>query len=123
MLSFTIKLYLCFCTKLRPIVTPVLDGKGVKVQYKDLVKMTVESALNVASKNKSLDDAGILEMIFKDGGDGAGQQVVWKSTSMIDAKENIFQYGITPLKLIRKKVDGEIEVLWENHTPNACKTL
>ena len=38
--------------------------------------MTVESALNVASKNKSLDDVGILEMIFKDGGDGAGQQVV-----------------------------------------------
>ena len=91
MLSFTIKLYLCFCTKLRPIVTPVLDGKGVKVQYKDLVKMTVESALNVASKNKSLDDAGILEMIFKDEDDGAGQQVVWKSTKYFSIWDNASQ--------------------------------
>ena len=96
--------------KLRPVVTPVLDGKGGQVQYKDLVKMTVESALSVVSKEKSLDEAGVLEMVFKDGGDGAGQQVVWKSTSMIDAKENMFQYGITPLKLTRRKEDSTVAV-------------
>ena len=31
--------------KLRPVITPVLDGKGVQVQYKDLVKMTLNLSL------------------------------------------------------------------------------
>ena len=110
--------------KLRPVITPVLDGKGVQVQYKDLVKMTVESVLSLVSKEKSLDEEpGVLEMVFKDGGDGAGQQVVWKSKSMIGAKENMFQYGITPLKLIRRREDGSTVCLWQNHTPNASRTL
>ena len=108
---------------LRPAITPVLDGKGVQVQYTDLVKMTVESVLNVVINEKSMDEADVVEMTFKDGGDGAGQQVVWKSKSMIDSKENMFQYGITPLKLTRRRDDGTNEVLWENHTPNAPRTL
>ena len=108
---------------LRPAITPVLDGKGVQVQYTDLVKMTVESVLNVVIKEKSMDEADVVEMTFKDGGDGAGQQVVWKSKSMIDSKENMFQYGITPLKLTRRRDDGTNDVLWENHTPNAPRTL
>ena len=32
-------------------------------------------------------DSGELEFIFKDGGDGSGQQVVWNSTSMLNAKK------------------------------------
>ena len=46
------------------------------MEYKELVKMTVESALKVASTDKALGEFGSLEMTFKDGGDGAGQQVV-----------------------------------------------
>lgn len=108
--------------KLRPAITPVLDGQGVQVQYKDLVKMTVESVLSVALKDKTLDDSGVLQMVFKDGGDGAGQQVVWNSKSMLDCKENMFQYGLTPLRLSHK-TDDTIKVLWMNHTPNASRTL
>ena len=84
--------------------------------------MTAESILKVVSIDKPLGEDGTLEIIFKDGCDGAGQQVVWKSTSMNESKNNMFQYGITPLKLTCNK-NGLTEVLWENHTPNSCKTL
>ena len=108
--------------KLRPVITPVLDGLGVEVQYKKLVKMTVESTLRVALKGKSLDDSGDYEMVFKDGGDGAGSQTVWNSTSMNDYVENMFQYGLTPLKLLFHS-KSESKVLWMNHAPNSCRSL
>ncbi len=36
--------------------------------------------------------------------------------------ENMFQYGLTPLKLLFYK-DGEAEVLWVNHAPNSSSSL
>ena len=109
--------------KLRPVITSVLDGRGVQVQYKELVQMTVESVLKVAMKEKNIDfRSGELEMTFKDGGDGAGQQVVWNSKEMLESKENMFQYGITPLKLVLRNKET-VETLWINHTPNSCRTL
>ena len=108
--------------KLRPVITPVLDGKGVQVQYKELVKMTVESALKVALAGKSVDYTGAYEMVLKDGGDGAGAQVVWNSTAMMDFAPNMFQYGLAPLKLLFRK-DGEAKVLWMNHAPNSSQSL
>ena len=39
-----------------------------------------------------------------------------------EAVENMFQYGLTPLKLIRR-VDDTTEILWQNLTPNNCRTL
>ena len=110
--------------KLRPTITTILDNRGVTVSYKDVVQMTVESTLNHVTANGLLQmETGALEMVFKDGGDGAGQQVVWKSKKMIDAKENMFQWGITPLKLIKRFQDGSSATLWQNHSPNSCKTL
>ena len=108
--------------KLRPIITPVLDGLGVHVQYKELVKMTVESTFKVALAGRSIDRSGSYEMFFKDGGDGAGSQVVWNSKSMNDCVENMFQYGLTPLKLLFHK-NGASEVLWVNHAPNSSRSL
>lgn len=61
-------------------------------------------------------------MSFKDGADGAGQQVCWKSKSMIDSQANMFQYGITPLQLTCER-DGQEEVIWRNDSPNAARTL
>ena len=58
---------------LRSVVTRVLDGKGVQVQYKELTQMTAESILKVVSIDKSLDEDGSLEIVFKDGCDGVGQ--------------------------------------------------
>jgi hypothetical protein len=33
--------------KLRPTISNVLTGRGVSVQYKELVKMTIDSVLNI----------------------------------------------------------------------------
>ena len=43
--------------------------------------------------------------------------------SMLDAKEYMFQYGIAPLKLVCRHDDGSTVCLWQNHTPNASRTL
>ena len=109
--------------KLRPVITPVLENRGVMVQYKDVVKMTIESILNLVPAESLEHYSGNLEMIFKDGCDGAGQQAVWNSKSMVNAKENMFQYGITPLKLQIRHEDSNTSILWENKTPNNCRSL
>lgn len=108
--------------KLRPVITPILDNTGVEVPYVEVVKMTIQSIISLVPAEELKKD-GEIEMIFKDGCDGAGQQVVWKSTSMINAKENVFQYGITPLKLQKRFVTGDTVTLWENHAPNSCRSL
>ena len=108
--------------KLRPVITSALDNRGVQVQYKEVVRMTLNSILSLVP-TELLNKRAVLEMVFKDGCDGAGQQVVWNSTSMLDAVGNIFQYGITPLKLLQRFGDGSTVVLWENHTPNNCRSL
>ena len=69
--------------KLRPLVTSVLDGKGVKVEYDELLKGTVKSIVSVVEKDGLvLDEGSEIKIFMKDGCDGAGQQVVWKSKSI-----------------------------------------
>ena len=41
---------------------------------------------------------------------------------MIDAMGNMFQYGLTPLKLLRR-VNDTTEILWQNLAPNNCRSL
>ena len=110
---------------LRPVVDVCLDGKGVCVQYNKLVKMTIESVLKVVSEGNEFvpKDGDSYLMCFKDGGDGAGQQTTMKSKSMIDSKENIFQYSITPLSLTCTRQSGLQVVMWKNHAPNSARTL
>ena len=107
--------------KLRPVISPILDNRGVEVQYKEVVKMTIESILTLVPTDSLV--SGDLEMIFKDGCDGAGQQAVWNAKSMVDAKDHMFQYGIVPLKLQTRHHDGNTSTLWENKTPNSCRSL
>ena len=109
--------------KLRPVISPVLNDRGVQVQYVDVVKMTISSILGLVTPEKREKKEGVLEMVFKDGGDGAGQQVVWSSTNMLTAGENMFQYGIAPLKLVRRFNDNTTEILWQNLAPNSCRSL
>ena len=59
-------------------------------------------------------------MHLKDGGDGAGQQTKLKSTKMIDSKHNMFQYGLTPLKLVCTRTNHVDEIMWKNETPNSA---
>ena len=86
--------------KLRPTISNVLTRRGVSVQYKELVKMTIDSVLNIIKDSFIPVDGDEYQMCFKDGCDGAGQQVSMKSIEMIDSKSNMFQYGLIPLKLI-----------------------
>ena len=104
--------------KLRPIISTVLDGKGVGVNYEELVKSTVNAQISVVHKVLDITKYENLKMILKDGCDGAGQQSVWKSKLMNDAVGNMFQYGIVPLQL-----RSDDTVLWKNPAPNSPNCL
>ena len=108
--------------KLRPVITTVCDGKGVSVEYNELVKSTVMAQISVLLQNGDVDlnklASSSLKMRFKDGCDGAGQQVVWKATSMKNAAENMFQYGLVPLDVLSNN-----EVLWKNPSSNSPNYL
>ena len=89
--------------KLKPVikVTTELDEKGVSVDYTELVKMTTASIFDIINEELKvpLDPADEYHMFYKEGGDGAGSQSVWKSKSMQGAAEHMFQYSIVPLRL------------------------
>lgn len=107
---------------LRPVISSVLDGKGVSVDYTELVQTTVQAQLDVVSNDMNNEEKELLKenlkMIFKDGCDGAGQQVKWKSKTTIDAAENMFQYGLVALQI----KSGE-STLWKNPVPNSPNCL
>ena len=102
---------------LKPVIKPILDNKGVSVDYKTLVKMTSGSLLDAIepSLNETYQEYSIE---YKDGGDGSGSHAVWKSTKMKEAKGNIFQYALVPLRLYGLIGDEKIP-LWENPSPNS----
>ena len=49
--------------------------------------------VSMVSEKLQEHDSGELEFIFKDGGDGSGQQVVWNSISMLNAKKTCSSMG------------------------------
>ena len=55
--------------KLRPVISPILNNQGVEVNYKEVVKMTVQSVVSMVSEKLQEHDSGELEFIFKDGGE------------------------------------------------------
>lgn len=66
-------------------------------------------------------------MYLKDGGDGAGTMSALKLKKKRvedgdDNDEDIFQYGIIPLKLTWN-VGGKEEILWQNKLPNSAQSL
>ena len=114
--------------KLRPVVQSTVENKGVKVPYKELIKLTTESILNIVKDKPEFErestDTYTFTMHFKDGGDGAGQQTKFKSKKMINSKQNMFQYGLTPLKLVCKsEATNDTKILWENKAPNSAMSV
>ena len=79
-------------------ISPCLDGKGVQVDYEDLIKDTTKSIINMVHPI-DLKDGEYLNMIYKDGADGAGGHVVWQSGEMTEAAHHLFQHGLVPLRL------------------------
>ena len=106
--------------KLRPVISPVLGNKGVSVDYIELVSSTTSSILDAVKETEetSLDTTCEYTMYYKSGGDGAGSQTAWKSKSMKNAAENMFQYSLSPLKLVMVK-NSKTEVVWKNPAPNS----
>ena len=105
--------------QLKPEIKTELDGEGVSVDYISLVEMTTRSLLNTLLDDKSsqLDTNKPVNVVYKDGCDGAGSQTVWNSVSMNDKSDHMFQYSIVPLR-----VEQEGHVVWKNPTPNAAHT-
>ena len=58
-----------------------------------------------------------VKIIYKDGGDTAGSQTVWKSVSMKDGSNHIFQFGLVPFR-----VKQEDKIIWKKPSPNAASS-
>ena len=101
---------------LRPVIRSELNDDGVSVDYVSLVEMTSKSLINIINKDEiKLDPLKPVSIIYKDGGDGAGSQTVWKSKSMENAADHLFQYSIVPLR-----VEQDREIKRKNPTPNSA---
>ena len=94
---------------LRPEIHAVLDGNGVSVNYTELIVMTTQSLITVIEAECKIDDILELTVTYKDGGDTAGSETVWKSAEMIGASDHLFQYSVVPLTIQQGS-----KVLWKN---------
>ncbi|CAL4194646.1 unnamed protein product, partial [Meganyctiphanes norvegica] len=106
--------------RMRPTISSTPDNKGVMVDYKTLVKQTVEAHVLQAEKEHGMffSCTDKLEVGLKDGCDGAGSQSVMKSKSALGAASNMFVYGIVPLHV---KVNDCM--IWKNPAPNSPEFL
>ena len=107
---------------LRPETFPVLDGKGRSTSYKDLVNSTTSSIISIVEKNSVITEPN-LKIYLKDGGDGAGQMPSLKSKKAVNDKQNMFQYGIIPLKMTKINANATEELVWSNPVPNSARSL
>ena len=86
------------------------------MSYTDLFETTTKAIIEtINSTGKVVDKSKELKAIYKDGGDGSGSQTIWKSASMINASDHIFQYSMVPVRL---EQDGN--VVWKNPSPNSA---
>ena len=85
--------------RLKSTISSTPDSRGVMVDYKSLVKQTVEAHVIQIEKEygMNLSCTDKIEIGLKDGCDGAGSQSVMKSLSAIGSAPNMFVYGIVPL--------------------------
>ena len=111
--------------KIKPEIKPLnefepnpSDLPGVAVNYKDLIKETTASIIDVIN-DQPLNPQVKYRAYYKDGADGAGSQAIWKSKSMKDAAPNIYQYSIVPLRM-EVLSQNESKIIWKNPAPNSA---
>ena len=95
------------------MISSTPDGKGVCVNYVDLVTQTIEAQIKAAGLDCVLPNDKT-EVMLKHGCDGAGCQTVWKSTKMNASAPNMFVYGIIPLRITINSQET-----WKNPPPNS----
>ena len=103
---------------LRPNIKTELDNDGVSVNYSELIKMTTTSLINIIETTQGKENISPLldiTVTFKDGGDTAGSQTVWKSAAMSNSSDHLFQYSVVPLF-----VEQGSKILWKNPSPNSA---
>ena len=101
--------------KLHPPILSELDGHGVSVSYTQLFETTTKSLIETINSKNVIDMCKEIKAVYKDGGDGSGSQTIWKSASMINASDHVFQYSMVPLRL---EQDGT--TIWKNPSPNSA---
>ena len=101
---------------LRPVIRIELGGDGVSVNYTELFHTTTKAIIEmIKQKGIVLDPLKEIKAVYKDGGDGSGSQTIWKSASMINASDHIFQYSMVPVRI---EQDGV--TIWKNPSPNSA---
>ena len=100
---------------LHPNINSELDNTGVSVDYTELVTMTTTTLLNVIENAEKIDSGMELTVTYKDSGDTAGSQTVWKSAEMTDASDHLFQYSLVPIL-----VEQGVKTLWKKPSPNSA---
>ena len=107
--------------QLRPVILVEFVGDGASVDYTALVKSTSSSLIGmIQSKDpeaQPIDPSKPVVVVYKDGGDTAGSQTVWKSISMKDVSDHLFQFSVVPLR-----VEQSGTVVWKNPSPNSAKS-
>ena len=106
--------------QLRPVIQVEFDGDGDPVDYTALVKSTSSLIGMIQNKDpeaQPIDPSKPVVVVYKDGGDTAGSQTVWKSISMKDASDHLFQLSVVPLR-----VEQSGTVVWKNPLPNSAKS-
>ena len=100
---------------LRPDIYTVLDGNGASINYTELTVMTTQSLINVIETECRIYESLELTVIYKDGGNTAGSQAVWKSAEMMGASDHLFKHSVVPLTFQQGS-----KVLWKNPSPNSA---
>ena len=103
----------------RPTVFPILDGKGVAVDEEELIRETTEAIVQMHAPPGT--KSGEIRMVFKEGGDGASGQSVWKSKKTKENAQTMFQYSLLPLRA--ETVSEPPVVIWRNSAPNSPHSL
>ena len=91
--------------KLRLIINVELNDHGVAVDYVILIHVVNEN------ENIPIEPSKSLHIVYKDGGDRSGLQTVWKSISMKDASDHLFQHSFVALH-----IEQDSTVTWKNPT-------
>ena len=109
------------CAQLRPVIQVEFYGDGVSVDYTALVKSTSSSLIGMIQNKdpeaQPIDPSKPVVVVYKDGGDTAVSQTVWKSISMKDTSDHLFLFSVVPLR-----VEQSGTVVWKNPSPNSAKS-
>ena len=86
--------------KLRPVICEKLEGQSVSSDYQGLINMKSNSLINTMNiDGRRMNLTQLFHITYEDGCDTATSQRIWKSESVINVSDYLFQYGVVPFCL------------------------